>query len=68
MMMGILRIFSNPWSLIGESSVCVCALGVGAVEANAGISLTHFGQNSLNKDRAWVESVLATLRRLGLPE
>jgi adenylate cyclase len=39
-----------------------------AVEADAEISLTHFGQHSLSKDRAGVESGLATLRRLGLPE
>jgi len=39
-----------------------------AIEADAGISLTHVGQHSLNKDRAGVESGLAILRKLGLPE
>jgi TolB-like protein/class 3 adenylate cyclase len=39
-----------------------------AVEADAGISLTQFGQLSLNKDRAELERGLAILRRLGLPE
>jgi adenylate cyclase len=39
-----------------------------AVEADAGISLTHFRQLSLGKDGAGLESWLATLRRLGLPE
>jgi adenylate cyclase len=39
-----------------------------AVEADAGISLTRFGQLSLNKDRAGLERGLATLRGLGLPE
>ena len=38
-----------------------------AVEADAGISLTHFGQNSLNKDKAGLERGLATLRKMGLP-
>jgi adenylate cyclase len=39
-----------------------------ALEADAGISLTHFRQLSLNKDRVGLESGLANLRRLGLPE
>ena len=39
-----------------------------AVEADAGISLTHFRQLSPGKDRAAGESGLAILRRLGLPE
>jgi adenylate cyclase len=39
-----------------------------AVEADAGISLTHFGQLSLDEDKAALERGLATLRRLGLPE
>jgi len=39
-----------------------------AVEADAGISLAQIAQNSLNKDRARVESALAILRGLGLPE
>ncbi len=39
-----------------------------AVEADTGISLTHFRQLSLGKDRAGLERAIATLRRLGLPE
>ena len=39
-----------------------------AIEADAGISLAHFGQLSLNKNRAEVERGLAALRKLGLPE
>jgi len=39
-----------------------------ALEADAGISLTLFGQLSLDKDRAGVERGLAILRKLGLPE
>jgi Tfp pilus assembly protein PilF len=39
-----------------------------AVETDAGISTTQFGQRSLNKDRAEVEKGLAILRSLGLPE
>jgi adenylate cyclase len=39
-----------------------------AVEADAGISLRHFGQLSLDEDKAALERGLATLRRLGLPE
>ena len=39
-----------------------------AVEADAGISVTQFGQLSLNKDRRGLERGLATLRELGLPE
>jgi adenylate cyclase len=39
-----------------------------ALEADAAMSLTHFGQSSLNKDTAELERGLATLRRLGLPE
>jgi adenylate cyclase len=39
-----------------------------AVEADPGISLTHFGQLSLNKDAAGTDKGLAVLRQLGLPE
>jgi adenylate cyclase len=39
-----------------------------AVEADAGISLKQFRQNSLNKDRAALEGGLVILRELGLPE
>ncbi len=39
-----------------------------AVETDAGISLAHFGDLSLNKDRARLERGLVILRRLGLPE
>jgi adenylate cyclase len=41
---------------------------VKAVETDAGISVTNFGQLSLNKNRAEGEGGLAILRRLGLPE
>jgi TolB-like protein/class 3 adenylate cyclase len=39
-----------------------------AVEVDAGISLSSFGQLSLNKDEAEGKSGLAILRELGLPE
>ncbi|MDH3918010.1 MAG: hypothetical protein OEU25_07490, partial [Rhodospirillales bacterium] len=39
-----------------------------ALEADAAISLTQFGQLSLDRDRARLERGLAVLRRLGLPE
>jgi adenylate cyclase len=39
-----------------------------AIEADPGISLTRFGQLSLNKDKAGDETALAILRKLGLPE
>ncbi len=41
---------------------------VKALEADAGISVAEFGELSLNRDRARLESGLAILRRLGLPE
>jgi len=39
-----------------------------ALAVDAGMSLTHFGQSSLNQDTAELQRGLAILRRLGLPE